>query len=160
MATEAPGTPTPSADRSATLYATPGDGLKAVRDDYLYWTGRLTDSSVQLSFAVIAANWAVFASVQSVLMNPWAKSSVFLVVVSLALNLLGAKQMGELHRKRVDYAATDVERWEKECVAALGRSDPWPFTPGIELMGRTMRELRTWLPLAAGALFLGGLLAG
>ena len=67
--------------------------------------------------------------------------------------------MGELHRKRVDYAAEDVERWERECAASLGRRDPWPFTQEIERHGRGMRELRTWLPLAAGALFLGGLLA-
>ena len=73
MSTQTPGTHAPSPARSATLYATPGDGLKAVRDDYLYWTGRLTDSSPQLSFAVIAANWAVFGSVQALLNSPWAK---------------------------------------------------------------------------------------
>jgi hypothetical protein len=94
-----------------------------------------------------------------VLNNAWARSSIFLVVASLALNVLGAKWMGELHRKRVDYAAADVDRWTRECAASLGRHDPWPFTRGIEHLGRAMRELRTWLPLAAGALFLAGLLA-
>lgn len=159
MSSDVPAAPSPPPDRSATLYATPGDGLKAVREDYLYWTGRLTDNSLQLSFGVLAANWAVFGSVQGVLNNPWAKSSVFLVVTSLTLSLLGAKWMGELHLRRANYAAENVERWKREFAASLDRRDPWPFTAGIDRLGRGMRELRTWLPLAAGALFLGGLLA-
>jgi len=48
--------------RQARLYASASDGLKQVRDDFLYWTGRLTDSSFQLSFALIAGNWAAFGS--------------------------------------------------------------------------------------------------
>lgn len=148
----------PSAPRAGTLYGNAGDGLKAVREDYLYWTGRLTDTSFQLSLAVIAANWAVFGSVPQLLDSTWAKTSLSLVVLSLGLSLLGAKCMGELHRKRIDYAAEDLDRWETECSRALGRRDPWPFTARIERLGRWMRELKTWLPVAAGAAFLTALL--
>jgi hypothetical protein len=31
------------------LYADPPAALKAVMDDYLYWTGRLTETSAQMS---------------------------------------------------------------------------------------------------------------
>lgn len=58
------------------LYQNPNDALKAVREDYLYWTGKLTDTSWQLSYAIIAANWAVFGSVDKLLGNLWSKLSV------------------------------------------------------------------------------------
>src|SRR5947209_1299855 len=54
---------------SGALYQSPGEALKAVREDYLYWTEKLTDTSLQLSYAVIAANWAVFGSVDKLLSN-------------------------------------------------------------------------------------------
>lgn len=149
-----------SASRGGALYSSSSDGLRAVREDYLYWTGRLTETSFQLSLALIAANWAVFGSVQQILGSFWAKLSLLLVVVSLGLSVVGAKWMSELHRERVDYAAENLERWEKECSAALGRRDPWPFTSKIEQVGRWMRELRLWLTVLAGVAFLVALLVG
>jgi hypothetical protein len=128
--------------------------VKAVREDFLYWTGRLTDSSFQLSLAIIGANWAVFGSVEKILSNVYAKRSLGVVIASLALNLIGAKWMGDMHRRRIDYASKDRDRWERECSAALGRVDPWPFTKGIDRLGRFLRWTKTWLPLLAGALFL------
>jgi hypothetical protein len=144
--------------RTGGLYASPREALSAVQGDYLYWTGKLTDSSFQLSLAVIAANWAVFGSVRGILANAWARSSLFLVLLSLAAGVLGAKWMSELHRKRVEYAEQDLDRWDREHAAALARRDPWPFTRMIELLGRWTRELKTWLPLAAGIAFIVALL--
>lgn len=136
------------------LYATSGEALKAVKDDYHYWTEKLTESSFQLSLAVIAANWAVFSKVEKILSNVWAKSSLLLVLLCLAVNLLGAKRMGELHRKRVEYAESDSGRWGKEFSDTADKRDPWPFTNEIENLGRWMRELKAWLPIAAGLAFL------
>jgi hypothetical protein len=138
---------------STNLYTNATDGLKSVRDDYLYWTGKLTESSLQMSFAVIAANWAVFGSLQRVFSSCWAKTSLSLVVLCVASNLVGAKVMGELHKKRADYAAEDLERWNRAYEASIGRRDPWPFTVGIEILGRVLREIRTWLPLLGGVAF-------
>jgi hypothetical protein len=143
-----------SEGRKAALYASSSDGLKAVKEDFLYWTGKLTDSSFELSLGLIAANWAAFGSVQKILSNIWAKSSLAIVIATLVLGLVGAKIMSELHRRRINYAGQDRSRWEKECAAALGRIDPWPFTKGIDVLGRCLREIKTWLPLLAGAFFL------
>jgi hypothetical protein len=140
------------------LYKDADEGLKAVREDYLYWTAKLTDSSFQLSLALIAANWAVFGTVQKILNDAYAKWSLALVIISLALSLFGAKCMGELHLHRINYATGNPGRWESEFSAALGRKDPWPFTKGIEILGRGLREARTWFTLVAGALFLVALL--
>lgn len=139
--------------RVGALYADSTDALKAVREDYLYWTGLVTDTSLQLSLAIIAANWAAFGSVQKILSNRWSKYSLGLVIVTLGLNLFGAWCMGELHQKRIDYAA-DSDRWEKECAAALSHKGTWPFTKKIVCLGFSLRIVKTWFPLAAGALFL------
>ncbi len=155
---ETASTPPPSARISVAsteaLYQSPHDALKAVREDYLYWTGKLTETGLQLSFAVLAANWAVFGSVDAILKNLWSKLSVSLVVIGLGLGVAGAKWMGELHRKRIDYAESDPSRWKKEFDETTGKRDPWPFTAGIESLGSWTREAKTWLPLLAGVFFL------
>jgi hypothetical protein len=150
----APGTPQAGVATSGALYESPSDALKAVRDDYLYWTEKLTDTSLQLSFAVIAANWAVFGSVDKLLSNFWSKLSIGLVIFALLLGVFGAKWMGELHRRQVDHAESDLTRWDAEFKANAGKRVPWPFTSAIEYFGRVMRELKAWLPLLAGIAFL------
>ena len=144
----------PHGSPSGQLYSTPAEAAKAVLDDYHYWTGKLTDSSFELSVAVIAANWAVFASLDQLLANGWSKWSIGAVVFGLAVNLLGVKWLGELHRARIDYAESDLTRWEKEFGQTAGQSDPWPSTPKILRVARALRECRTWLPLLGGALFI------
>jgi len=42
----------------------------------------------------------------------YVKSSLGLVIVSLTLNLIGAKWMGDLHLRRINYAAENLKRWE------------------------------------------------
>lgn len=145
--------------RATAIYASSGDGLKAVRDDFHYWTAKLTDSSFELSLALIAANWAAFGSIQQIRINAWARWSLALIIASLLLSVLGAKWMSELHSRRVRYASADPARWDKDCAAALGTVDPWPFTRGIERLGRVLRECKTWLPVIAGAMLLVALLS-
>jgi hypothetical protein len=132
--------------------------LEAVRSDFNYWSEKLTDTSLQLSFAVIAANWAVFGSVNKVLENDWAKYSLFLVLLSLGISLAGSKWMSELHRVRYEYAESDPARWEREFTASVGRRVAWPFTDDIERLGRILRLCKTWLPLGGGVLFLAALI--
>jgi len=141
--------------RRAALENSAKDGLADVKGDFLYWTGKLTDSSFQLSLALIGANWAAFGgSVNKIVGNPWAKSSLGLVVGGLALSLAGAKWMSELHGSRIDYADADPARWASDCAAAARRKDAWPYTQGIERLGRFLREAKFWIPLIAGTLFL------
>ena len=138
----------------ASLYSSASDGLRQVQQDFLYWTGRLTDSGFQLSLALIAGNWAAFGSLQKILNNSWAKWSLALVIATLALSLLGAYIMGHLHQRQIEYAAEDPARWEEDCKRSFGKVDPWPYTDGIETLGRWTREVKTWLPLVSGVCFL------
>jgi hypothetical protein len=154
----APNSQAAVASTTQSLYATPSAALKEVRKDYLYWTGKLTETSLQLSYAILAANWAVFGSVDGILKSRWAEGSVTLVVIGLAVSVVGAKRMGELHGKRIDYAETNPPRWDIEFNETAGKRDPWPFTRQIESLGKRMREAKTWLPVAAGIAFFIGLL--
>lgn len=138
----------------STIYQSSREATKAVCDDYHYWTVRLTDTSLQLSFAIIAANWAVFGSVAGVLTSFWSELSVALVIIGLGLSLAGANSMGELLRKRIDYAESNPSRWEAEFKNTAGKRDPWPLTNAIESVGRGMRAAKAWLPLIAGLSFL------
>jgi hypothetical protein len=143
------------------LYKNAWDAENSIKEDYQAWTGKLTDSSFQLSLGLIGANWAAFGgSVKTILSNSWAKSSLGLVIVSLALGLLGTKWMSESLRRRIDYADEDCTRWEKEWEASVGGVSPWPYSQGIDRLGRWLREAKAWLPIVAGALFLIGLFSG
>lgn len=140
-------------------YKTPADALEAVRADFLYWSGKLTDTSFELSLALIAANWAVFGSVTQVLENEWAKASLFFVVLSLGFNLAGSKWMSEMLRHRYEYAESSPSRWAEEFKENRGKRVSWPFTDNMEFLGRLLRECKTWLPLLSGILFLIGLVS-
>lgn len=154
----APQAPIAARTTTAALYESPRKALEAVRDDYLYWTGRVTDTSLQLSFAVIAANWAVFGSIDTILGNFWAKLSLALVIVGLGASLIAASVMGGLHARRVEYAESDAGRWQQEFENTSGKRDPWPFTSTIESVGYWQRAAKTWLPVAAGLSFFVALL--
>jgi hypothetical protein len=144
----------PPAVGSGKLYQSPAEALKAIRDDYLHWTGKLSDTSLQLSYAVIAANWAAFGSVSGVLASFWSKVSVGLVVITLGLGVVGAKLMGEKLRERIKYAETDSSQWNAEFTESVNSPSSWPYTPAIDLLGLRMRQAKTWIPLAAGISFI------
>lgn len=153
-----PKAPEVGASSTSVLYPTASDALKAVHAGYHYWTGKLTEMSLQLSYAVIAANWVVFGSVDGILKSRWSKLSVALVVGNLGLSVAGARWLGELLRKRVLYAG-NAERWEAEFKANSGTQSEWPSTQGMQRLSRVFREVRTWLSLAAGLFFLIALLS-
>ncbi len=136
------------------LYTSPNEALKGVQESYHYWTGKLTDTSLQLSYALLASNWAVFGSVNGILNSFWSKLSIASVIVGLVINVAGAKIIGELALDRINYAEADSSRWKAEFDKNCGKRDPWPFTGRIETMACAMREARLWLPLAAGVFFL------
>ena len=139
-------------------YQNPAEGLKKIQTDYEYWTRTLTRGSFELSVALIAANWAVFGTVDHVLNNPWSKGSVFLVVVNVAINLLGALVMSDLLRRQWEKAEAEPDDWRSEWKAAAHTDKPWPFTTSIQCLGKILRWCKVLLPLSGGVLFLVGLL--
>jgi hypothetical protein len=141
------------------VYKDSASGLEKIQTEYEYWTGALTKGSFELSVALIAANWAVFGSVERILKNFWSKGSILLVVVNLALSLRGARLMSEWLYRRWKEAQTDPEKWLNEWQEAARTDKPWPFTQDLESLGKMLRFFKTWLPLLSGLFFLFGLLS-
>lgn len=140
-------------------YASAQDALKAVNSSFNSWTQALSDRSVQLSYALVAANWAVFSTTDQLLAAPWAVASLAIVIGFLVLNLVITRIIAEKLRARYDYAEGNAALWEKEFAEKRGKADPWPFTRGIDQWARAIRELRTWLPLLAGGAFFVAVIA-
>lgn len=143
----------------ASRYQNGDDALKAVEADFQYWSGKLTESSFQLCIGIIAANWAVYHTVDNLRAEPYAIWSIGLVVVALGLSLIVAKRMSEAHREQCEHAEKNKIDWDSACKS--GNTAPeWPFTAEIENIGWVARELKAWLPVLAGVLFLISLLPG
>jgi hypothetical protein len=144
----------PQVEQATGLHESSQAALKSIRDDYFYWTGKLTESSFALSLAVIGANWAVFGSVDKVLNNIWAELSIAAVISSLVISLIGNGWLGRLLRQRIEYAERDTTRWQKEFSENAGKSTPWPSTQTIDCWAAVFRLAKIFLPVIGGAFFL------
>jgi hypothetical protein len=141
---------------SGGLYRDPPDGLKAVIDGYQYWTGRLTETSAQMSYAVIAANWIVFGSVHVILSNVWSKLSLLSVLLTLATSVIGTWLLCEGHRRQGQYGDSDPVRWEAEFKQFANIKHPWPFTRFIEHTASLTRNLKAIFALLGGVFLIIG----
>ncbi len=140
--------------RTGGAYADPQDALRFLGKRFDSWSLALSDRSLQLSYALVAANWAVFGSQDKILDSTFAKISLGLIVLYLALNLLLTRFIVWLLRRRFAYAEDDHVRWEAEYHEAIGKNDPWPSTKAIDGTSRVLREIRTWVPIGAGIAFI------
>jgi hypothetical protein len=151
------GTPPPVGDPRS-LYASPADATKAIQERYNYWTGKLNDVSLQLSFAVIAANWAVFKTTDSVIQNGWSRMSIAIAIAGIGANLLATWWIGDALGDQVGYAETDLARWESEYQTNTGKKTEWPFPERMVALAKLARRIRIWIPIIAGLVLLMGLL--
>lgn len=144
----------PKAQRAAPPYKSANEGLTEVRQEYLYWTGKLTEQSWQLSIALIGANWVVLGSSQRVFDSCWSQLSIFCAVLNLGIGLVVAWHMGDLHRVRFEYGEKNAVEWERLFREYTVEPSSWPFTEKINSWGKWSRGTRTWLPIAGGVLLV------
>ena len=137
-----------------------GEATSELFTSFGAWSSNLAAWSMQLAYAVIAANWAAHGNTTNILHNWAAKSSMAVAVGFLALHLLLTGWMTWRYGKRLDYADANKARWEKEFETSAKEPSPWPYTGFIEGLGTFIRLLRIWLPLAAGLLFILSLVVG
>ena len=95
-------------------YGSAAEGLQVLNQEFNYWSEKLSDRSFQLSLALIGANWAVFGSGSGIFINPWARLSIFSVILCLGINLVGTRYMSDMLRKQFDYGASDPTMWEQD----------------------------------------------
>jgi len=136
-----------------------GEAKEELQTAFNDWGSILTSHSIQIAFAIIAANWAVHGSARVILANCWSKWSMAIVLGFLGLDLLATRLMIWLHYKQILYSEEDVERWNKEYDQAKGKRY-WPYTKGIENLGRIFRELKACAPVSAAILFIISLFFG
>jgi len=150
--------PSPPAEDPRSVYSTPAEATKAIQERYNYWTGKLNDVSLQLSFAVIAANWAVFKTTDGAIRNGWSRISIGIAIVGIAANLLATGWLGDALGDRVGYAESDLGRWESEYRTNTGEKTQWPYTDQIVARAKSARRIRIWIPIVGGFFLLIGLL--
>jgi hypothetical protein len=149
-------TPQPTEPPDTGLYSSPAEASKKVSSEYEYWSGKLTETSLHLCYAVIGANWVVFGSINGILDNNWAKMSLLMVILALASNIVGAWVLSWLLRKRVIYSEDKKAEWIKEFNQFVGIRSTWPFTDSIDAVGLWMRRIKAVFTLAAGACLIWG----
>jgi len=140
--------------KSTGLYSNSQEAIKTLKEDFSYWTGKLTESSFAVSLAVVGANWAVFRSVDEVFKRSYAIWSIAVVGLSLVVSLIASFCLGESVRGRIAYAEKDLARWEKEFRANIGEAKPWPLTKWIERSALGLRWAKMLLPIVGVGLFL------
>lgn len=155
---EGEGAPNSSPDRLAMRrFESSGEASKEVFDNFKNWTSALTARSIQASFAIIAANWAVYGSQQAILANALSKWSLTITLVFLGLNVTATWWMTLLYRRRINFSQADKDRWERQYTQVANRQDPWPYTKLIERLGECMGVAKAFVPLVAGGLFIASL---
>lgn len=138
-------------------FASPGDALKVLSSDYNAWSELLTRRSVEISFALIGANWAVHGTADKILENDASKWSLILIMSFLGLNLLATKWMAWLLVRRFRYGEKNAERWKCEYNKTKGKVDPWPYTRAIERLASSLQNLKIWAPILSAVLFIASL---
>jgi hypothetical protein len=138
------------------LYASPDDALKSVMGDYHYWSGKLTETSLQMCYGLIGANWLVFGSVQGILHSRWAELSLLMVLLALSTSVVGAWMLSEWLRARVRYGESHGKEWAKQFEESAGKPVPWPFTDRIQNTAKNMRWIKAIFTLAGGACLIVG----
>jgi hypothetical protein len=138
------------------LFESAKEALDKVQDTYDYWSGKLTDITLQISFALIGANWAIFNSVNGILGSYWSKASMVCVLLALVSNVIAALALSEMSNARVGYAEENLVRWEKEFKENTGKKVAWPFTDRINFVGTLMRFVRTALIVLGGVFLIVG----
>ena len=139
---------------TARRFASAGDAARELHVHCSDWSVGLGKYGLQIAFALMAANWALYGSQKGILSNPLAKASMAVGFVYLALFLMLAASMFIQLRLRHRYADADKARWTQEFEAAAGKESPWPYTQAVELTGNSMHVLHFVGPLIMGYLLL------
>ena len=103
-------------------------GKKRVAENTNRWNASLETLSVQLCYAIIAANWAVHTDTDSILDNRAATWSLAIAVTFLALNVVLVGINTQIMWKRMYDVEHDPTWWTAEAKRKVGdASYSFPF---------------------------------
>jgi hypothetical protein len=139
---------------AAATYNSSRDALKEVGTAFDYWSGQVSSTSLQMCYALIAANWLIFGSIGKILSYKSAAWSLITVLATIAFNLVSSYALAEWLRCRFGHAESDRKQWEKEYQEEKHKPSVWPYTKNIERASITIRAVRAFLPLIGGGLLI------
>lgn len=129
--------------------------IEKIDDAYNYWSGKISELSVVLSLALIAANWAVQGTGgMSTHLLP--RLSVLFALLTILFSLVLAERMAVFHDKQHEVYESDKVKWREAAENSLNSNNvnPWPFTRKIELLGFWGIKVKTYLPILSGIFFV------
>lgn len=151
---QSPPSQEPGEEEPARRFKSAAEATSELHDHFGSWTAGLGKYGLQVTFAVMAANWALYGSNAALLQNPWAKWSMVTAVAYLTLLLLSMGYMVWQSWARRQYADTDKARWAREFKATADRPSAWPYSASMEHLGNVMAALHVLGPLLSGTLLL------
>jgi hypothetical protein len=134
-------------------FNSPESAISQLNLDFNDWSAILTHNSVNASYAIIAANWAVHGSSGNILGNSAAKWSIGITIIFLGVNLLASFLMSKMHYDQFLYAERNPEKWSSEWQNSKNHRH-WPYTEGIEFLGVTIRRIKVIAPIVSCLLFV------
>jgi hypothetical protein len=137
---------------SARRFQQATDATKELHDHFNAWTTGLSGYALQVTFALIGANWALHGS--QIFGDRWATLSITVAILYLAIRLAlyGAMVLVTWYRHR--YADADKKRWSREFRENADKESPWPYSRWNDIIGATLHWLHVILPFACGVLLL------
>lgn len=135
-------------------YDSAKDALIQIQTAFDYWSGQVSITSLQMCYALIAANWLIFGSVGKILSYKSAEWSLITVLATIAFNMVSAYILAEWLRCRFGYAESNRTRWETEYRREKDLPSRWPYTENIERASIAIRAVRAFLPLVGGGLLI------
>ena len=135
---------------NANVYATPADGVKELVEHFHAWTSGLSGYSMQATFALIGANWALHESADAVATDANARLSLVIAVAYLAVRLVLYGLMVWFTWYQLAYAERDKNSWAREFKESLQEKGCWPYLPAIHWVGHILHVLNVVGPTLAG----------
>ena len=138
------------------LFADADSALKEVHESYEYWSGKFNETSLKMCYALIAANWIVFGSVNGILGSQLARWSLLMPMLAIGADVAGSWWLSHSLNRQAQYGESHGKEWEERFKRAAGTNDPFPFTGGQQNAGGIIRGFKALAILAGSVLFVIG----
>lgn len=133
----------------------PADGSKELVNYKNDWSLDLSSKSIQASYAIIGAAWAVYGGTNGGFFNnDLALLAVSLAIAHIGFSLIVQLSMIEMLTNRYWSAQRDAVSWKREWEQSGEPHSVWPFTSGIQILGRSYHWLKVIFPVTAAILLI------
>lgn len=144
----------PPSDSTSRRFKNAGEAAKEVHTAYNDWTSSLGKHGLQLTFALMAANWAFHGTTKSILDDWLSTASMLIALVYLTTFLALTYWLVLEHRKCHERTDADKIVWANEFQKSASGKSSWPYTKTCETLGDTLHFLHFAAPVSCGALLV------